>query len=133
MKKISMSFLINGSEQLADMAEIYYSEDFKNFQIRKPNMIKTSVRLNEKSNLLEIDFDYEDIPKDELKDFFHSMQLKKKYFRLKNGSFIDLNSSEIDSLSKIMENLNISGKTVIRRGLYCLKMPPLIWIISLIQ
>lgn len=117
-EKDIFDFLINGTEELSKLAELYYSDDFKNIQIRKQNAVQTSVRLNENSNLLELDFDYDEIPKDELRDLFHSLQLKKKYYRLKSGSFINLNSKEMNTLSELMDNLNISSKTFHQDGFH---------------
>ena len=50
-----------------------------------------------------MELDYDDIPREELKDLFRSYQLKKKYFRLKDGSFIDLKERPIQELANILE------------------------------
>src|SRR5699024_651723 len=50
------------------------------------------------------------IPSEELKDIFHSLQLKKKYYQLKNGDFIQIDDKNITSMLDIMEHLNLSSK-----------------------
>ena len=42
----------------------------------------------------------------------------RKYYRLKNGSFINLMEGNVDDLSKILSSLNVSSKNIEENKLY---------------
>ncbi|ROR29297.1 SNF2 family DNA or RNA helicase [Mobilisporobacter senegalensis] len=103
--------LLSGNiNELSNICELYYSEEFRKIKINKPSTLSTNVRVSSEIDLLEIEFDYDNIPKEELKDIFQSIRLKKKYFRLKNGDFININDKNINQMLDIMEHLNLSSK-----------------------
>lgn len=103
-------FLSGGVADLEDKAQLYYSEDFRRLGIRSPGSFKAGVRLNKEIDMLELDLDLSGVPKEELRDLLLSYQIKKKYYRLKNGSFINLEDATLGDVSRILGNLNINGK-----------------------
>ncbi len=103
-------FLIGGIHELAESCELYYSEAFKKINIKSPGSFKAGLRVSNGLDLLEMDLNYEDVPKDELKDLFKSYRMKKKYYRLKNGNFINLEDENIKEVWDILNHLGISGK-----------------------
>ena len=76
-------FLSGRVMELEDFASLYYSEDFRKLGIRSPGGFKAGVRMNSEIDMLELDFSFGDVPKDELRALFYSFQVKKKYYRLK--------------------------------------------------
>lgn len=99
-------FLTDKIKGLSSNYEIFYSKDFSSLSINKPKLQKTSVGIKGDNNLLEIDFSFQNISKEELGELFLSLKLKKKYFRLKNGSFIDLSKDkEVSNISELFENV----------------------------
>ena len=63
------------------------------------------------NNLLDIDLKDLDINKDEIKDIMEKYSLKKKYYRLKDGSFINLEENkEIEFLDKLITGMDIDYK-----------------------
>ena len=103
-------FLMHDVHELAKLCDIYYSDDFKGLSMKNAGQLHTSLRVNNEINMLEMELEYDEVPKEELKALFHSLQLKKKYHRLKNGSFISLEDETMSNMAAIMENLNISSK-----------------------
>lgn len=103
-------FLAQGAKELSEICAVYYSDSFKALSIQSTGRLNSSVRLAENSELLEMSLSYEAVPKEELRDLFHSLHLKKKYHRLKNGSFIDLTGEEADIGLKALKELDISLK-----------------------
>ncbi|MBQ8878636.1 MAG: SNF2 helicase associated domain-containing protein, partial [Lachnospiraceae bacterium] len=57
-----------------------------------------------------MELNYGDISKEELQQLFRSYRLKKKFFRLTDGSFIDLESEDIGKMVDLLDNLNVSAK-----------------------
>lgn len=101
-------FTVNWLPQLQELAEIYYSDDFR-LKIRTSTTFSGRVRLDENLDVLEMSFQYSDIDQDELADIFHSLQVKKRYHRLRDGSFLDLNQPELDTVAQLMENLDLKA------------------------
>jgi superfamily II DNA or RNA helicase len=110
--KLVYEFLAGRVMDLEGIASLYYSEDFKKLGIRPPGNFSASVRVNSEINLLELDISFEGIPKDELRNLINAYQVKKKYYRLKSGSFINLEDGNIDNLSKILSSLNMNSKNI---------------------
>jgi SNF2 family DNA or RNA helicase len=104
------NFLTSTIHELAKECDLYYSEEFNKINIKAPGKLKTGLRINSGMDLLEMDLNYEEVPKEELKDLFKSYRMKKKYYRLKDGSFIDLDEQNMGEIWNILTNLNISGK-----------------------
>jgi SNF2 family DNA or RNA helicase len=105
--------LLSGSiSELEGWAELYYSEDFRKLGIRPPGGFKAGVRMNSGINMLELDLSFDEVPKEELKELLHSFQIKKKYYRMKNGSFINLEDNTISQVSQILNSLNLNSKSM---------------------
>jgi SNF2 family DNA or RNA helicase len=105
-------FLSGRVMELESKATLFYSEDFRRLGIRAPGGFKAGVRINSEFNMLELDLSFEDVPKEELKDLLHSYQIKKKYYRLKNGSFINLEDRTINEVSHVLNSLNVNDKNI---------------------
>ncbi|MBH1942270.1 SNF2 helicase associated domain-containing protein [Mobilitalea sibirica] len=105
-------FLAGGVMDLEDIAGLYYSEDFRKLGIRTPGSFKAGVRMNTGLNMLELDMSFDEVPKEELKELLHSFHVKKKYYRLKNGSFVNLEDKTLSEVSHILNSLNVSSKNL---------------------
>ena len=89
--------------------EVLVTESFKSKQIRQAKMGSIGVKLE--NNLLEIDLKNLDIDIKELQKIMEKYQLKKKYYRLKDGSFLNLEENrEIDFLDKLVTGMDIEYK-----------------------
>lgn len=103
-------FLTQSIHDLAGECELYYSDDFKKIRVKAPGKFQAGLRVSNELSLLEMDMTYEEVPKEELKDLFKSFRLKKKYYRLKDGSFVDLEQGNLNEVWEILKSLNVSGK-----------------------
>ncbi|MCX7748846.1 MAG: DEAD/DEAH box helicase [Clostridia bacterium] len=107
-------FVTSVLPNLKEKCEVFYSDDFKNLKINYPK-VSSSVRISDSSNMLEVSFDWEGIDPAELSSVFQSLRLKKKYHRLKNGSFISMDNGDLASVSKLLEQLDISDKELSKK------------------
>jgi SNF2 family DNA or RNA helicase len=96
--------------KLQDLAIIYYSEEFKDIHIYDKHHMQSGIRLNNKSDMLEFSFDIDGIDKDELASIISSLKEKKRYYKLKNGGFLPLDSDQTQDVSTLINSLNISPK-----------------------
>ncbi|MEA4902065.1 DEAD/DEAH box helicase [Desulfitobacterium sp.] len=103
------TFITDYLPQLQGIAEIYYADDFK-MTIRNSVSLSGGVRLDEKMDLLEISFHYNNIDEGELADIFQALHLKKKYYRLKDGSFINLHQPELETVARLAEYLDLTAE-----------------------
>ncbi len=101
-------FLAGRVMELEGKALLFYSEDFRRLGIRSPGSFKAGVRINSEFNMLELDIDFDEVPKEELKDLLHSFQIKKKFYRLKSGSFINFEDKTIHEVTHILNSLNVN-------------------------
>ncbi len=101
-------FLTGGINILTKLSEVNVSDDFKKINIRYPKSMSMGVRL--KSNLIEIDVDKLEFDPAELKDILNTYKKRKKYFRLKDGSFLNLDNDYFSTMEKLVDDLNISSE-----------------------
>jgi superfamily II DNA or RNA helicase len=87
---------------------VYRSEDFNRLRIKQAPRLGGAIRLNELSDLLEITLDQPDLPSEEIAAFWAAVREKKKYYRLKNGEFINLAEPETQSAGKLLSQLSFS-------------------------
>ncbi len=99
-----------GIEEMQKTGDVFYSEAFKNIRAKRNHAFSVGLRLSEDVNLLELDLNFGDISKEEMQQMFRSYRLKKKFFRLSDGSFIDLSSENIGEMVSLLDNLNVSAK-----------------------
>lgn len=103
-------FLLSERKELGGLADLYYSEDFKRLKIKSYGAIRINLRVSSAMDLLEMNFDMDNIAEGELSELFRSLRVKKKYYRLKDGSFVDLLDDDMQKLSGVLENLGISSR-----------------------
>lgn len=102
-------FLTQEVEYYMQKFDVLVTDNFKRKQIRTTKIGSIGVKVE--NNLLEIDLKDLDINPEELEQIMERYSLKKKYHRLKDGSFIDLeNSKEIEFLDKLVTGMDISYK-----------------------
>lgn len=95
-------FLSQDIEIYMSQFEVLATENFKKKEIKQPKMGTIGVKVE--NNLLKIDFSNIDFNIEELKSIMKKYKLKKKYHRLKDGSFLKLEENEtmqfIDSITE---------------------------------
>ena len=103
------NFLAKDIEIYMQKFEVLATENFKSKEIRKPKLGTIGVKVE--NNLLSIDFKKLNINVDEIKDVMQKYQLKKKYYRLKDGSFLNLEENEdIEFLDKLVTGMDLDYK-----------------------
>lgn len=102
-------FLTQDIENYMKKFEILATDNFKQREIKRPKIGNLGVRIE--NNLLNIDFSNLDFDPSELKEMMEKYHLKKKYHRLKDGSFLDLEENEtINFIDGITKGMDISYK-----------------------
>ena len=102
-------FLTDDLNYYTQKFEVLATEKFKAKQIRQPKIGGIGVKVE--NNLLKIDINNMNLDVQELEDIMTKYALKKKYHRLKDGSFIQLEENkEVEFLDKLITGMDIDYK-----------------------
>lgn len=99
-----------GIEQMKLAGEVYISESLKRLRVLRPPKISVGVSLH--AGLLDIVLDSGRLPADELWNLLKSYRLRKKYYRLPDGDFIQLEDTGLSAVAELAEGLNLDGKNL---------------------
>lgn len=85
------NFVSEGLPKLQGLCEVYLSNDFRKMQPRKP---KLAGKMRMRGGLLELQFTQDGEPAQEILAIMEALSRHRRYFRLKDGSFLDLSGLE---------------------------------------
>ncbi len=111
------TLLTEGLSDLAEIAELFSSDDFAKLRIRRNNTVRMGISLPAGEDLLQVEFQYEDISGDELRAIFYSYRQKKQFHRLNDGSFVDLTDEMFIKAADLLENMNLSYRDFDKNGM----------------
>lgn len=100
--------LSEGLEEMQKYGEVFLSDALKSVRVYSSPAITAGVSLN--GNLLEMTFASEKFTGEELAAILSRYDRKKKYYRLKNGDFVNMEDGVLSVLSGIGQSLGISEK-----------------------
>lgn len=109
------TFISDGLPYLSRYCEIYVSDALHN--IGKTHTYHIQVGVHVENNLLEIDVESLDIPKQELSDVLRAYRKKRKFHRLKNGTLLNLESQDLQELDDLLQTCHISEKDLGKEAL----------------
>lgn len=106
-------FLHEGLFRLQELAaafgaEIYISDALKGIRVLPSPHVSVGISLA--GGLLELELSCEEMPLSELAEILSRYDRKRKYFRLKDGSFVDLSDTGVRSLSELGRSLRLNEK-----------------------
>lgn len=99
------TFIFEYLPHLQPLLDVFYSDTFK--QIVEKKTLTSHIRLNEQINLFEVDFDLNSLSYPEFKKILESYHLNRHYYRLKDGSFLDLDDEKTKQTLQMAEDLHI--------------------------
>ena len=106
-------FLTGGIEELSEAGTVFVSESMRKYQILKSPGFSVGVSI--KSNLLQIELDSPDMSMEEFTEILAGYNRKKKFFRLKNGSFVDMQDKDLQNLIATVSGLGLT-KSQLKKG-----------------
>ncbi len=123
------NFLVNSLNEYMEKFEVLVTDNFKKNEIRQPRITSLGVRIQ--NDLLNVDLSSMEFDKQELKEILNKYKMKKKYHRLKDGSFLSLeNNKDLEFLNDLTEGMSIDLKSMmdgsirlpVNRSLYLNKL-----------
>lgn len=103
-------FLDNKIDELSTQYEIFTSQKLKETNLIKKVTGTTSFGIGQ-NNVLNYEFQLENVNPDELDDIFSSLQARKKYFRLKNGNILNLTDPSVQEIVDLKQELDLDGES----------------------
>nr|WP_240050953.1 DEAD/DEAH box helicase [Metabacillus litoralis] len=113
-EELEYEFLTHVLPKLQKLVQIYATTAIRNriFRGNSKPMIRVKVH-KERTNWLEFKFDIDGIPTEEIKDILISIEEKRKYYRLRNGSLLSLETSEIEEIQRFLQSPQIEKKDLL--------------------
>lgn len=88
--------------KLQEMGDVFYSENFKGLKSIGTKGIKGEIRAG-KYNYFEMNFKIGDIPSQETMHILRAFRDNLKYYKLKNGEYLDLEELELKKFLKLLD------------------------------
>ena len=107
-EEMEYEFLTEGIQTLQAVGEVFISDALKRIEVR--NSPKVTVGVSLSGNLLELSMTAGDISKEELIDILSRYNKKKKFYRLKNGAFVNAADSGLDTVEELRAGLQLTDK-----------------------
>ena len=98
--------LKEGIPAMQKIGTVYISQAIRRMRVMKMPGIRLGVSLS--AGLLNLDLDVEGMDQAQLFDILSRYDRRKKYFRLKDGSFLDVSDGQLLELSVLKDGLQIS-------------------------
>lgn len=106
-------FLYDSLSDLASLMEVYLSPAAQDLIYETDGEAELSIEMNRSTNLLDIRFDIEDIPEDELPQLVKQLQKSdERFYRLASGQIIDLKEEKFERFSKQVSKLDLEPEEI---------------------
>ena len=122
-------FLTDKINNYMEKYEVLVTDLFKSKEIKQPKIQTMGIRIE--NNLLNIDLSGIEYDPEEIKEIMEKYKLKKKYHKLRNGEFLNLEkNNDLDFLENLTQGFEITSKDLakgkiklpVNRSLYLNKM-----------
>jgi len=97
-----------GLARMQELGEVFVSDALK--RIRVAPAPKVSMGVSLAGDMLELSMSAEDMPMEQLVEILSRYDRRKKYYRLKNGSFVDMTGGELETLACLRRELGITDR-----------------------
>ena len=101
-----------GVDELLKLGEVRCTHAFRNRQVVR--RVKVSAGVSVSRGLLELEITTTDVPPEELMDVLKGYRQKKKYYRLRDGSFVSLEEDSLKMLVELAEGMRLKDKDLIK-------------------
>lgn len=98
--------LVYGIPKMQELGEVFISESMKPMQVTTSPRVAVGVSIT--GDLLELSMTSEDMSKEQLLEILLKYDKKKKFYRLKNGDFVNIEGEELEALVELKQGLNLS-------------------------
>lgn len=105
------NFLNGGIDEFIKNFEVLVTDKLRNRKVLTPRMLDMGVRIQ--NGLLDVDLGKLRFEEEDLKEIFRRYKLKKKYYKLRSGDYINIDSHVVSTLVSIADNLDLTEKDIV--------------------
>ncbi len=102
----SYDFLTEALPALAEKAEVYYADTFQKKPVQSMPQVTAGVSVSQEG-LLEVTFSMEDIDFDEILAILKDYRERRRYHRMKDGTFVTLGEQQLSGLADFVETTGL--------------------------
>lgn len=107
--------LTEGIPEFQQVGQVYISDALKGMQVHPSPKVTVGVSID--SGLMELKLTAGEMSKEELVDILSRYNRKKKYYRLKDGSFVQKEDGGLDVLADMRETLLLTDEQLTRESI----------------
>lgn len=102
-EELEYHFLVHSLPKLQKLAQVYATTAVRNRIVKNNTHPKIRVKLHkERTNWLEFKFEMDGINDKQIKEILQALEVKRKYYRLPNGSLLSLESKEMEEIRRFL-------------------------------
>lgn len=102
--------VFEGVTELRRLGEVQVSEDFERLAHRSHPQVRVQLRGEVGSGLIDLTMQASDLPPSELHALLTSYRQRKRYHRLRDGSFVDLADADLAEAARLADELGLSAR-----------------------
>lgn len=111
--ELIIDFLEMGLSDLGSRYDIYVSRDLKEVRVWKNVGVQNSFGIG-RDQILSYQFDVEHIEPDEIVDLLKAVRMKKKFYKLKSGDYLNLDESDdLEKMDRMLKLLDVEDKDLL--------------------
>ena len=104
--------LTEGIVQLSAIGEVYVSDALKKVRVLPSPGVSVGISMG--GDLLELTVSSQDMPREELMEILSRYDRKRKFYRLKNGDFVNMEENGLESLQEVRQALQLTDKQLMQ-------------------
>ena len=105
-----LEFITVGIKEFNTKYDTYVSDKFKKLRIYPTSKVRSNISLGS-DELLSYEFSIQNVNTSEIDDLINAVKMRRKYYKLKSGSFINLeDNEELMQFASLVDTLNLTRK-----------------------
>lgn len=100
--------LSEGISAFQQIGQVFISESLKRLRVMQSPHIKVGITIS--AGLLDVDLQTDQLPLEELDGILESYRRKKKFYRLADDSFLQLEDNALSAIAELAEGLELKGR-----------------------
>ncbi|MDR2043194.1 MAG: DEAD/DEAH box helicase [Clostridium sp.] len=104
--------LAYGIPKMQEQAEVFVSDTMKRLKVAQAPSVGVGVALS--GNLLELTVTSGDLSREQIIEILSKYNKKKKFYRLKNGDFVNLEGEGLSALMELKTGLNLTERQLLQ-------------------
>ena len=105
-EELEYEFLYNAVPKLQKLVQIYATTAVRNRVLKEKARPRIRVRMKkERIDWLEFKFEMDGIPEKHIKEILLALEEKRKYYRLRNGSLLSLETREFEEIHRFLNTI----------------------------